>query len=312
MDNCEHGQGLSLVEQYFTDVALPLLEKDFSEYMPYLAAGLVGPGSECWGFDDAFSRDHDWGPQFCLWVSSSISKEALSALHAWYKNLPVDFDGMPSSNMQAPDLFRYGVIKVADFFYVHAGLSEKPDSWQTWNKKELVLSMMTNGKVFFDNAGEFTAWRKHLQGFYPEELRLKKLAARCFISGQSGQYNLPRLVKRKDIHGIRWAEFTFASTICSLYHLLQKAYCPYPKWELASVARLDATGLVLAKKIQELLTAPEQYKVQLAEDIAQFVEKALLSHFPLISYNGALMPFSEQLNKLIRDASLAQAPLYCF
>jgi hypothetical protein len=54
-------KGLELSRQYFTDVAEPLLKRDFPALYPRLAAGLAGNGSECFGYDDEISRDHDWG-----------------------------------------------------------------------------------------------------------------------------------------------------------------------------------------------------------------------------------------------------------
>ena len=49
-------QGLELAKRYYEEVGRPMLERDFPELLPRLAAGLVGEGSECLGFDDGFRR----------------------------------------------------------------------------------------------------------------------------------------------------------------------------------------------------------------------------------------------------------------
>ena len=54
-------KALDLTEAYVRDVALPNLDLQAPELMPYVALGLVGNGSECFGYDDEISRDHDWG-----------------------------------------------------------------------------------------------------------------------------------------------------------------------------------------------------------------------------------------------------------
>ena len=59
-------KGLDLAERYFVAVGVPMIHRLFPDYEEKIAVGLVGMGSECFGFDDEISRDHDWGPTFCL------------------------------------------------------------------------------------------------------------------------------------------------------------------------------------------------------------------------------------------------------
>ena len=64
-------KGLELSRKYFLETAEPKLKDAFPELYPRLAAGLCGNGSECFGYDDEVSRDHDWGPAFCIWLEAN-------------------------------------------------------------------------------------------------------------------------------------------------------------------------------------------------------------------------------------------------
>ena len=59
-------RGLELSRKYYEEYGRPMLQEKYPEYVPRIAAGLAGEGSECLGYDDEFSSDHDYGPGFCL------------------------------------------------------------------------------------------------------------------------------------------------------------------------------------------------------------------------------------------------------
>ena len=65
-------KGLELSKRYYEEYGQAMIQRHFRQYEERIAAGLVGMGSECFGFDDEISRDHDWGPAFCIWLNKAL------------------------------------------------------------------------------------------------------------------------------------------------------------------------------------------------------------------------------------------------
>ena len=53
--------GMALAKAYWQELVKPMIDERYASVKHRIAAGLVGHGSECYGFDDALSRDHDFG-----------------------------------------------------------------------------------------------------------------------------------------------------------------------------------------------------------------------------------------------------------
>ena len=86
-----HISGLALSRAFWNDLGKPLLAGAYSAYQGRIAAGLVGYGSECFGFDDELSRDHDFAPRFCLWLTDEDYDAIGEQLQADYDALSRDF-----------------------------------------------------------------------------------------------------------------------------------------------------------------------------------------------------------------------------
>ncbi len=247
-------KGLELAEKYFEAVARPMLDSSFRDCLDRISAGLVGDGSECFGFDDAISQDHDWGPSFCLWLSPEDFHDFGARLQASLDALPGSFLGYGPRRESRWGEGRVGVFEIGKFYRRFIGLERPPSELDEWLMlPENALAACTNGKVFTDPPGEFTRFRKALLAFYPEDVRKKKIAARCMTLGQAGQYNLPRCVRRGEIFAARYAETKFCADFLSVVFLLNRRYTPFYKWMHRAVRDLPLLGPWAHEEISALV-----------------------------------------------------------
>ncbi len=223
-------KGLELSERYYEAFGKPMIQKQFSDYEQRIAVGLVGDGSECLGYDDALSQDHDFGPGFCLWLTREDFAAIGGELTKAYENLPKDFLGY-QRNTTAQAAGRVGVMNTEEFYSRYVGDLEDFSSPLHWLRiPEHLLCCAVNGRVFTDPLGDFSRIRAFLSGYYPEDVRLKKIAARLALMAQSGQYNFYRTRKRKEFVAARQALDIFVRETLSLIGLLNRTYMPYYKW----------------------------------------------------------------------------------
>ncbi len=272
-------KGLELSKIYFQEVGFPMLREKFIDHIDRIAVGLVGDGSECFGFDDKLSRDHDWGPGFCLWLCPQDFEKFGSRLKAAVAGLPQSFAGFdPRKESQWGDA-RIGVFEISQFYRKFIGFDHLPSDYNEWLLiPENNLAACTNGKVFWDPLKEFTRWREALLNFYPEDVRLKKIASRCMTIGQAGQYNFPRCVQRGEYFAAQYAETKFCADIMSLIFLLNRKYAPFYKWMHRAVKDLPILGDWIYREIESLISESDhRAKIKRVEGMCITVIKELKS-----------------------------------
>lgn len=277
--------GLKLARAFWTQMGKPMIAAKYPQYTGRIAAGLVGHGSECYGFDDAYSQDHDFGPRFCLWLTDEDYAAIGEQLEADYEALPrkfsVDAQGhvtfeaharsdasgaFPSAGAGSPVTPRAqganrrdGVFRIGDFFesitgYRTAPAQTAPHEWLML--QESTLAAATNGEVFADPTGLFSKTR---QGFknMPDDVRLALISRRLGMIAQAGQYNLPRSLKRGDGAAAWLSIHEFVQATASLVFLVNVpmvvGYMPYYKWQFAALRKLSGSMFALLPNVGEQL-----------------------------------------------------------
>ncbi|WP_062380698.1 DUF4037 domain-containing protein [Demequina pelophila] len=239
--------GLELARRYWEEHGRPMLEERYPEYRGRIAAGLVGHGSDCYGFDDAASRDHDFGPGFCLWLTAADHAQIGDRLQADYEALPREFLGFPArleTTRARGEGRRVGVFEVGEFFTSLTGRPQAPTTAHEWLLlDEATLAAATNGRVFADPLGAFGKARGGFQRM-PQDVRLALVSRRLGMVAQAGQYNVPRMLDRGDGAAAWLAVGEFAQASASLVFLLNGptsvGYLPYYKWHFAALRALAA------------------------------------------------------------------------
>ncbi|MBD5545574.1 MAG: DUF4037 domain-containing protein [Lachnospiraceae bacterium] len=249
--------GMDLSREYYEQVGKPMLLERFPEYFPQMTIGLVGEGSDCFRFDDEVSRDHDFGPGFCIWITDALYEEIGKELQEAYEQLPPIYKGMIRIST-AQGRGRVGVFKIGSFYKRLLGIPVIPESLEEWAAvEEYRLAAATNGAVFKDAPNGFSIIREKLLSYYPKEFWHSRLAEEAVHISQSGQYNYGRMMLRGDLVTGEIAMGEFIKHVMAMVYLLNKSYAPYYKWMHKGMKELS-WGSEIGKLLEKLSLLPSQ------------------------------------------------------
>ncbi len=297
--------GIEICEAFYKAYGIPMLQREFPEYEALIAVGLVGEGSDCFGFDDQFSRDHDFGPGFCMWISDSIYDEIGGKLQEAYDKLPTTFMGVKRINMSEAGK-RVGVFRISEFYTQLIGVGAVPEFSHQWLFiEDYQLAAATNGKVFRDDLGEFSRIRRGLLQYYPQEVYLKKLAITATRMAQTGQYNYGRMLQRNDRFTAHISLVEFMKHTMTMMYLLNHTYAPFYKWQFKGM-----DSFLILPKVKVLLEELELLSIgdvgipERIEEIAVLIVNHLkmleLTHTEstfLAHHSGDIIANIEEINR---------------
>lgn len=303
-------KGLDIARAYYREYGEPMLRERFPELLPLIAAGLAGSGSECWGYDDEVSADHDYEPGFCLFLPGEdvVDRKTAFALERAYAALPKEFMGLKRSMIAPVGGARHGVMRTAEFMADKTGRPDGQLSLTEWLFiPESSLAEAVNGEIFMDGYGEVTAIRERLM-HRPEDVRLKKLAGQLLLMGQSGQYNYRRCLSHGETGAAQLAAVEFVKSSMAAVFLLNDVYQPYYKWSFRAMRALPKLSIT-AELLEYLLTtdneeetAAEKYDVMegIAADLIDELQEQGLTQATC----GDLEKHAYSVNDRIGDAQI--------
>lgn len=300
-------KGIELSKQFYMEAVAPLVQSKFSPYENRIAVGLVGHGSECFGFDDDTSKDHDHGTGLCLFVTKQDDEKIGFALMRAYDKIAREY-GVKDVEREVENGFR-GVFAIGDFYRRYTGTDGAPTTWQDWLYTDSVyFAEATNGEVFRDDLGEFSKIRNEILHDMPEDVRVKKIGSCAFKAAQSGQYNYARCLAHGEEGAAMLALCEFVKNAVELAFLLEKKHCPYYKWAFKAMNGLDKFAELRAP-LEFLLTADNDVtgrgvKKAMIEDISLALAKEIDEQFALDMPTEYLEPFAFALQKRIKNAEI--------
>ena len=174
-------KGIELARKYYEAFGAAMIREQFPEYEEIIAAGLTGSGSECYGYDDGLSGDHDFEPGFCLFIPGEdiVDRKTAFQLERAYAKLPAEFGGYSRQKMGPAGGQRHGVFRIEPFFMDRIGCVPENMTAEDWLRvPEWALAEAVNGKMFRDDAGLMEDQRRILRNM-PEDIRKKRLLRRA-------------------------------------------------------------------------------------------------------------------------------------
>lgn len=239
---------------FYEEYGKKMLHEKYPAYEKRIAVGLVGEGSDCFGFDDSISMDHDYGIGFCLWVVKEDFEKIGASLQNDYVSLIAEHGAEFLKKYHEMELeesvqkfmdSRRGVFVTEQFYEDILGTRiEKGDtgylsenSWLLTTEDKLATAV--NGEVFRDDYGAFSEIREYLKAYYPENIWLYRLAEKVHDFSQYAQSNYARMMARKDSVTAGICVAKGIQSAMEIAYLLNHRYAPYYKWMRRGMEHLE-------------------------------------------------------------------------
>ena len=303
-------RGLELSRAYYENCGAAMIHEQFPEIEHLAAAALTGSGSECYGFDDEVSRDHDFEPGFCLFLpgEEAVDRRTAFLLERAYAKLPSEFMGFHRQKMAPVGESRHGVFRLEEYYRERLGCLPSEMTEADWLRMpEYALAEAVNGEVFRDDAGELTRQRRILSEM-PEDILRKKMAGHLLLMAQSGQYNYQRCLRHGEPGAAQLAVHEFAVHAMALLFLIHHRYMPYYKWSFRAL-RLLPGGEETAGSLEWMLTTENSEKtmdekIDRIEHIAAETVNLLQEQNRTKAVCGDLEKHAYSVNDGIRNAEI--------
>jgi hypothetical protein len=242
--------GGELAWEFHADVVGPLL----TQVMPGLryAAGRLGSGSDVLGFDDAMSRDHDWGCRLTLLVDEPDRAVVPQIRRLLERELPDSYRGFPVRfpvTWDPSGTHQVEVATVSGFAASRLGIDPTNElSAADWLilTGQSVLEVIA-GPLFADRTAQLALVRARLN-WYPPDIERYVLAA----GWQRLSQEMPmvgRTAELGDELGSMLLSTRLADDLMLLAFTVSRQWPPYPKWRGTAFRALP-----VAADLADLLT----------------------------------------------------------
>jgi uncharacterized protein DUF4037 len=268
-------KGLEIARDFFFSWGRPFLTAQFPNLADRIAAGRI-TGSDVLGADDEISRDHDWGPQFDLFLSADdyaafgeqLTRTMNTAAPNPWKGHRLAGAGDKSVRLES----------VPGWFKKYLTLGRFPVAAADWppTSVESGLYFLRHGEIWMDGTGELSRWRSALHE-YPEEILRTRLAEECFRIWQHGEYNfVQRMARRRDPIAIAVCLGEFVTGVMRIVLLMSRDFTPYWKW-LAFEFRKRSEAQRYVKLLDELVSIwLIERQVEIVQRVCALVHRQLL------------------------------------
>jgi hypothetical protein len=266
--------------QLFEEAVLPALARELPDVAARTAFGLFGLGSEAYGLDEAYSRDHHWGLRIDALMPDDLYRARRDdLLRVVRENVPATFRG---HSLRAGHLAGAGVApdSLPAFLARTLGIDHSPSTYAEWLQlPEEDIVHVVNGEVWHDPEGAFTAVRRAFEHYYPEPVRQRRIAHWCRYFSGMGTYALKRALLRSN-HFYAATRFGVAIRLgVQLAFLLDRRFFPYDKWIMEEFKRLPRLYEPLHPLVDAAveLSTPWERKLELLDSMADVLDAAMVS-----------------------------------